>query len=118
MTRDHFFFRIDGALKRVDCRDILFLQTADNYTNIYLKGGFYTTRIPLKLAVEQLKDHGMVQIHRSYAVIASKINVIAKDSIVLIADKEVQLPFNRKYLPELLKRIDILGLQTDAEEEV
>ncbi|GAO43917.1 LytTR family DNA-binding domain-containing protein [Flavihumibacter petaseus] len=117
MNQSCFFYRRDGLLRRINCADILFLEASDNYTRIHTEKGVHTVRATFKSVLEKLEEKGIVQIHRSHAILVDRLDTITGEQVILAGEKEVEVPFNRKYLPQLAKHLEIIGPPLDLEDE-
>ena len=113
MSQHYFFFKTNGRMKRIDYADILCLETANNYTRFHTAKGPHMVRIPLKQALQELKDKRFVQVHRFYAMSVDNIDTIDRECIVSVNKPDTTIPFNKKYLQKLLEQIKILGPQSD-----
>lgn len=63
-------------------------------------------RSSLDAALQLLSSERFVRIHRSFAVSIDHVVEITKDSVLMY---DAELPVARKYYPELLKRIKVIG---------
>jgi two-component system LytT family response regulator len=62
------YVKESGKLKRLDTRDILFIEAQRDYVRIQTKAKNFTTHITLKKMLELLPATMFVQVHRSFIV--------------------------------------------------
>ncbi len=95
-----------GQLKlSVDIENLLYIESADNYVNIYYsnKGKFsrFVLRATLKSIEENFADCDLVRCHRSYVVNFMKVKVLHKEKDGLYLDldfeKSPEIPVSKTY---------------------
>lgn len=95
-----------GALKiNVSPDDIYYVESQDNYVNIWYMGGEKLTSYLLRNSTAQiediLKETDIVRCHRSYLVNISKVKVLkhgkGRATIILDDPKGTAIPVSRKY---------------------
>lgn len=102
---DFIFIKTDGKNKfaRLFLKDILYIESLQNYVCIHTAGQQMITHSSLKNVIESLPESDFVQIHKSYVVSLKQIE--ATDSFsVFINNKE--LPIGATYKDDFFKRID------------
>ncbi|WP_420316692.1 LytR/AlgR family response regulator transcription factor [Ekhidna sp.] len=102
---DKVFVRNQGQLQAVDPLEILYAESEDNYTNIYLEDRKLVVSHTLKSVEEQLTPFGFVRIHKSYLVNFQKITSIHEGYVFI---DEMKIPVGRAYREDFLKRLAIL----------
>ncbi|WP_207514660.1 LytR/AlgR family response regulator transcription factor [Longitalea luteola] len=107
MDKKTFFFRQDGLLKKLDLDEIIYLEAAKNYTRLYTFNNMYMARVSLDAAMKLLPENKFLRVHRSFAVAAEHIDVVARDS-VRFTNLRVEVPVSRMYYVALTKQIIIL----------
>jgi DNA-binding LytR/AlgR family response regulator len=93
--------RADYSLIKILLRDILFIESLDNYVKIHLeKQKPVLARMPMKTIIELLPG-SFIRIHRSYIVSFERIESI-RNKVVYLKDDE--LPVGNNYEKELMER--------------
>jgi len=64
----YIFVKIDKQLKKIFLEDILFIESMENYVNIYTASSKEMAYSTLKLFLESLHCDHFLQVHRSYVV--------------------------------------------------
>ena len=100
-----------GQLKlSVDIDNLLYIESADNYVNIYYsnKGKFsrFMLRSTLKSIEENFADCDLVRCHRSYVVNFKKVKVLRKEKEGLFIDldfeKSPEIPVSKTYAESIV----------------
>jgi DNA-binding LytR/AlgR family response regulator len=109
-------FRDEKGTMRLSIKfsDLLYLQAADNYVNIFYcnreKIARYMLRSSLKLIEDEHKSFPLVRCHRSFMVNFEKVKIIRreKDGLHLELDspENLELPISKTYLQEVFKGFD------------
>lgn len=100
-TESFITIRADYSLIKVLLRDILYIESLDNYVKIHLeKQKPILARMPMKTILELLPAT-FIRIHRSYIVPFEKIESIRNKVVYL---KEEELPVGNNYEKELMER--------------
>ena len=102
---DKFFVRNNQELKAIEPSDILYVESDDNYANIYTSKEKHVVSHTLKSVEEKLALNGFIRIHKSYLINFRKITSIHEGYAFI---DEVKLPIGRSYRDELLKNLSIL----------
>ncbi|AWO02080.1 hypothetical protein DLD77_10420 [Chitinophaga alhagiae] len=105
MINQPFFIRKEGGLKRINLKEILVLEAADNYTKFLGPDYFHLVRASLDMSVSLLPENMFVKIHRSFAVAVHHLQEIERDCVKIGG---VSLPVSRKFYPELIKQLNII----------
>lgn len=92
----HFIYiRADYALIKLDCNEILFLESIDDYVKIHLFGKKpIMTLGTLKSMEEKLPNDLFTRVHRSYIVSLNKIESVKGKTIQMNA---LEIPISNKY---------------------
>lgn len=94
-NRDSLFVKSEYKLIRIDLKDIRYIESANEYIQIFLENDKpITTLIRLKVIEEQLPKDRFMRIHRSFIVNLEKVKVIERNRIVF--DK-VHIPVGDQY---------------------
>jgi len=75
-TNDYIFVKSDKQLKKIFFEDILFIESMENYINIYTTSSKEVVYSTLKLFLESLPSDLFLQVHRSYVVNIKHIHSI------------------------------------------
>lgn len=102
---EKFFVRDKGNLKAIYTSDILYAESDDNYTAIYLLDKKYVVPHTLKSVEEKLMGNGFIRSHKSYLVNFQKVTNISEGYLFI---EKVKLPIGRTYRENLLKNLPIL----------
>lgn len=105
------FYDDKGQLKlSVDIDSLLYIESADNYVNIYYssKGKFsrFMLRATLKSIEDTFADCDLVRCHRSYVVNFKKVKVLRKEKMGLFLDldfeKAPEIPVSKTYAESVI----------------
>lgn len=117
MPQQHYFFRQDGQLKKINLDNVVFLEASKNYTKFYTLDGDYLLRITLNAAMDLLPKDKFLRVHRSYAVSFDHIKQVGRDVVTFTAFPELIVPVSRPYYVQFTKQVVILDSNaTDTEE--
>ncbi|OQP62648.1 hypothetical protein A3860_26930 [Niastella vici] len=110
MTKQHFFYRKKGCLKKIDINEIIYLAADNNYTTFQEKDKkkFHYVRITLDAALSLLPENKFQRIHRSYAVSLDYIDVVKRDIVKFKSIPDLELPISRQYYVQLTREVVIL----------
>ena len=118
MPKQHYFFRQDGQLKKINLDNVVFLEAAKNYTKFNTLDGDYLLRISLNAAMDLLPKDKFLRVHRSFAVSFNHINQVGRDTVTFTAFPQLEIPVSRPYYIQFTKEIVILDSNaTDPEEQ-
>lgn len=95
------FIRQENRIERILVKDILYVESMQNYCRVVTTAGDFLPLIPLKDIQEALPDAHFFQIHRSYVVALSRIESLEGNQ-VRIADR--WLPVSRRRKEELAQK--------------
>ena len=99
---DVLFLKSSGKLFRVSVEDIYYVQSMENYVQVFLRDKRLICKVTLSYLVEKLRAYGFVQVHRSYLVNTCKIESMAKLEISI---NDVQIPISRDKKKEIYTQI-------------
>lgn len=101
--QNHIFVNVGGEWNRIDTADILYLESAHVYTEIHTTTSKTITRKSMTEFVNELKQQGIIRIHRSRAVNLAHVTRFSKQT-VYIQDLEFKVSASfRQALKERLK---------------
>jgi DNA-binding LytR/AlgR family response regulator len=85
-----------GYYQKIGVENILFIQADSSYSKIFLEGGTSeVVSIPSSKLERQLKNSGVIRVHKSYLVNKDKVQKIDKDSRVLTIIGQHSVPYSR-----------------------
>ncbi len=89
------FVRADYSLIKIDCNEILFLESTDDYVKIHLLGKKPVMTLgTLKVFEEKLPKNNFIRVHRSYIAALNKIESVRGKNIQLAT---TEIPISSKY---------------------
>ncbi len=98
---NYIFVRADYSLVKIDCNDILFIESIDDYIKIHLAGKKpIMTLNTLKAIEDKLPKNNFIRVHRSYIAALNKIESVRGKVIQLAA---FEIPISNKYESEFFK---------------
>ena len=98
-SRKHLVIKTDGEEIRIDAADIIYMEAQNKYVMIYTTKGEYLVRYNLADFEEELKDYGILRVHRSYLVSLSKVRKIGSADCTLA--KNYNVPVSRSNIKPL-----------------
>lgn len=105
---EFFFIKSENQFVKIEKRDILFVESLENYVSIQVKDQRFITLLSLKKVVEELSEENFFQTHRSYIVNLNKITKLEGHQI-FIGDKSIPISRNiRKTVYDLVIRDKLL----------
>ena len=101
---DHLFIKTDGRIERIYFKELLFVESKQNYVQFHTGRGKFLALIPLKNVLEQLPKKDFIQVHKSYVVQKQKVATI-DGNILQIGDNRIPVSRSRfdEVVGELLK---------------
>ena len=87
-TKTSTFFKVDGALRKVELSDILFVEGMKDYVMVYLASQRQplVTHVTMK-AMEEMLPAGFMRIHRSFIVALDKVSSVSATGDVKVGDR-------------------------------
>jgi DNA-binding LytR/AlgR family response regulator len=100
---DEFVFvKSDRLYKKIFLKNILFIESMENYVVIYTGESKETVHTTLKQILQSLPDKTFLQVHRSYIVNASQIKAIEGNQLVI---GKYKIPIARNLREEVFDTI-------------
>ncbi|WP_298738476.1 LytTR family DNA-binding domain-containing protein [uncultured Chitinophaga sp.] len=99
---DYLFVKTNDKLVKVNWKDIVYIESLENYVSIYTAQTRYIAHITLKSVIESITDPGFIQTHKSFVVNAAKITGIEGNVIEL---GKVQVPISRSMKETVMEKI-------------
>ena len=101
---DYIFVKTDQQLVKVAVKDILYIESMQNYIIIHTITEKIMTLVPLKQALEMLPKELFLQVHKSYVVAKDKVEAIEGNQLVLGAHKvPVSVRLRKGVIDELMR---------------
>ena len=87
-TKTSTFFKVDGALRKVEHSDILFVEGMKDYVMVYLASQKQplVTHVTMK-GMEEMLPAGFMRIHRSFIVALDKVSSVSATGDVKVGDR-------------------------------
>ena len=102
---DYLMIRADYKLHKVDYSDILYIESLDDYIQIYLSNkSKIIARMSMKNIIEKLPSEHFIRIHRSYIIPIARVQSIQNKQIIL---PELALPVGDTFRENVLKKFDM-----------
>lgn len=98
----YIFVKTDKLLKKIYLKDILFIESLENYIIIHTPTAKDTISIRLKTILETLPERNFLQVHRSFIVNLAHIQAIDGNQLVI---GEHKIPVARPLREEVYKAI-------------
>lgn len=99
---DHLFVKVNEKLVKVNWKDIIYIESLENYVSIHTAQNRYITHITLKAVIESITDPAFIQTHKSFVVNATKITSIEGNVIEL---GDFQVPISRSMKETVMEKI-------------
>ncbi|OOQ61187.1 DNA-binding response regulator [Mucilaginibacter pedocola] len=100
---DYFFIKCGGKYEKLFLDEVLYIESMQNYINIFTTKSKYTTQTNLK-SLEQYFDKGaFMRVHKSYMVALRKIEKLEGNEIFIQTHR---IPLSRNYRDEVIATIN------------
>ena len=107
VSNDSLFIKKNKALKKVQIKDIVYIEVEDRYCNIITEAEKFVILISLTKIIQLLNPEKFFQTHRNYIVNASKIEeIIVNDNLIVLKGKH-KVTLSDKY-KDFVKHFRIL----------
>ena len=93
----YFFIKCDGQLIKVKFGALLFVESMQNYVQLYTLNGRHTALVPLKQILDALPNEQFLQVHKSFVIAIDKIDKIEGNRIH-IGTHQIPVSRNNKAL--------------------
>jgi DNA-binding LytR/AlgR family response regulator len=104
LPKDHFYVKVDNILKRVDFRDIVYIEGMENYVAIHTVNGRLITLMTMKSMEENLPKKDFLRVHKTYIISRAKVQAIIGNEIDMGISK---VPLSRVRRSEIIS--DLTG---------
>lgn len=102
--REFVFLKEGLFFQKVYYKDILFLESSNNYTLVHTEKNELMIRSPFSDFLESLPNGLFIRVHRSWAVSASQIDTIETEEIIV---RGTRIPVSKAYRDDLLSKLGI-----------
>lgn len=100
---DEFIFvKTDKQLVKILLKDILYVESMQNYIRIFTKDNSHLTLVPLKKVFDILPEKDFIQIHKSFVISKSKVEAIVGNQVLI---GEHKIPIGRSLKEEVLEAL-------------
>lgn len=98
---DYIFVKHNYHFIKIKFEDLLFIETENNYIKLCTREKKILLRMSLTGFLEKIDFHGLVRVHRSFAV---NIGSITSFNDQLIFIEKIEVPMGRNYREDFLRR--------------
>ena len=99
---ESIYIKCEQRYKRIELREILFVEALQNYVTVHTDGGRYVTHLSLKAVEGYLDETAFARVHKSYIVALGRIDAVEPDGIRI---GEHLIPLSRSFREPLLERV-------------
>ena len=106
LKKDYFYFKEDSDIKRIDNKEVIFLESMGNFSYIHtLAERKHITLVNLKHIEDQLPIDQFIRVHRRYVINLAHIKSITSDGNINLCKDHI-IPLGNMYKTELMKIIN------------
>ena len=98
---EYFFVKSNQAYEKIFFKDVLHVESNENYVVIHTLLGTHMVLMPMK-RIEELLGEGFLRVHKSYIVAINKIDSIDRDGLVV---NGLDIPIGKTNRELILERI-------------
>lgn len=80
---DFIYVRDKTCFRRLDIKDVLYVEAMGDYVKIHLQNNFFLSHSTLKAVEDRLPAELFIRIHRKYIVALSKIEMIQENALIV-----------------------------------
>ncbi|WP_340115089.1 LytR/AlgR family response regulator transcription factor [Maribellus mangrovi] len=102
-SAETFFVRSDRKMVKIDCDEILYIESMADYIRIFLKTKNVVTRETISNIEAKLPKNEFLRVHRSYIVAQNAIDSFTAEYVEI---GKKQIPISRSYKNEVLKWLE------------
>lgn len=114
---DFLFFKKDGIIKKILFKDILYIESFQDYVKIHLSEiKFITIHSTLSRIEETLQKDKFIRTHRCYLVNSDKISSIEYDTCFLEGHTK-GIPISEGYRKYFLEKINYIPTTHEAKKK-
>lgn len=108
-VQEDVFFKIGSKLIKFNINEILLLESMENYVIIYTSKEKHTVHFTLKAAREQLPQDTFLQVHKSYIVNSSRIELVEENSIIIKVNNDTKVvPIGKAFKENFFSAINLI----------
>ena len=87
------FIKVDGALRKVDLADILYVEGMKDYVMFYIEGQKrpLVTHLTMKSVEDMLPESQFMRVHRSYIVALDRIRSVDRNDCLYIGEEIIRV---------------------------
>lgn len=100
--RDHIYIKVDYTLKRVDFKDIIYVEGMENYIAIHTEKERLITLMTMKSIEEVLPGSSFLRIHKTFIIAKNKVLGIIGNEIDMGKNK---IPLSRSRRSEIIEEL-------------
>lgn len=117
MLEQYYFYRLKGVNKKIKLDEILFLESAKNYTYFQAVDYFHVVRTPLDKVLNELPENHFGRFNRTFALSFKLIDEFDKENVWFETGHKMELTYYKKFYDEFMNKIKWLNaVETDAEQ--
>ena len=105
VMNDYIFVKNNSRFEKLDINDILYIESAGNYSTIYTEKNRFTLICTLSIMNEKLSRAKLMRVHRSFLINTSKVKAFEENRL-FIGEKEI--PIGKTHKEEFFKRFRII----------
>ena len=106
IKKDYFYFKEDSDIKRIENKDVLYLESMGNFSYIHtLAEKKHMTLVNLKHIEDQLPLDQFIRVHRRYVINLAHIKSISSDGNINLYKDHI-IPLGNIYKADLMKIIN------------
>lgn len=98
--------KIDGVMRQIDVRDILFVESLGNYLKIHTQCSVHMLLMTLNKIEELLPADLFVRIHKSYIVNAAEVKNVITDKLTIVNTTLQIGKTYKKYFKEFMRNFE------------
>ena len=102
-SNESFFVRSDRKMVKIDCDEILYIESMADYIRIFLRNKHVVTRETISNIEAKLPQHDFIRVHRSFVVAKNAIDSFTAEYVEI---GKKQIPISRSYKNEVLHRLE------------
>ncbi|MFZ6001901.1 MAG: LytR/AlgR family response regulator transcription factor [Bacteroidota bacterium] len=99
---DYFFVKSNGKFERVFLKDLLYVESMQNYVVLHLPGQKLIAYMTLAGVESHLPPDQFVKVHKSFLVSVGHVSAIENNEVII---RHARIPISRALRDEVLKRI-------------
>lgn len=102
---ESFFVNVNSVLKKIDLKEIFFIQAFEDFISINTVTGRHTVRSTMKDILNKLPKNDFMRVHNSYIIRLDKISGVEGNCLIL---NQQAIPISRSKQKDIMNRIKLL----------